>query len=403
MGRRGVGRSGRLRVTVGTIAFAFCIAIALDMIGGAGGVGQALGASSTITVLGGDVRVRHVSGDVTAATDGDLLAAGDSIETAADGRAVVTFFEGSTVEIEPSSTLSVDTLSVEADGGTVVLMTQAVGRTWHVVTKLLTGSSRYEVRTPASTASVRGTEFEVQVDTSGGEPVATVVTTEGRVAHSAPDPARPGQTSEVVVTAGTQASARPGRPVEQPRPKPADQRTVTVRVEAPTSLVVDSLGRANGVRADGKVIAQTPGARVERRDGAVIVTLPNVPDGRIGTHVDGSKDVAVTTTVADEGADPIVVRDTARSTGSGQGKTGVDLEKSGKPAVRPITPPERSALPSPKPTPTPRLRAPGPSRATPQHPQGAAPATSDADRRIAPSATAHPPAERTSTPRPSRR
>src|SRR5256712_8820156 len=372
MGRRGVGRSARLRVTVGTIAFAFCIAIALDMIGGAGGAGQALGASSTITVLGGAVRVRHVSGDVTAATDGDLLAAGDSIETAADGRAVVTFFEGSTVEIEPSSTLSVDTLSVEADGGTVVLMTQAVGRTWHVVTKLLTGSSRYEVRTPASTASVRGTEFEVQVDTSGGEPVATVVTTEGRVAHSAPDPARPGLTSEVLVTAGTQASARPGRPVEQPRPKPADQRTVTVRVEAPTSLVVDPLGRANGVRADGKVMVQTPGARVERRDGAVIVTLPNVPDGRIGTHVDAggaSKDVSVTTTVADQGADPIVVRDTVRATGSGQGKTGVDVEKGQKPEVRPITPPERSALPSPKPTPTPRLRAPAPvatPRASPQ-------------------------------------
>src|SRR2546427_12204807 len=109
MGRRGVGRSGRLRVTVGTIAFAFCIAIALDMIGGAGGAGQALGASSSITVLGGDVRVRHVSGDVTAATDGDLLAAGGSIQTAAGGRAGVPFFEGSTLEVDRSSALSVAT------------------------------------------------------------------------------------------------------------------------------------------------------------------------------------------------------------------------------------------------------------------------------------------------------
>src|SRR2546425_11690626 len=99
MGRRGVGRSGRLRVTVGTIAFAFCIAIALDMIGGAGGAGQALGASSTITVLGGDVRVRHVSGDVTAATDGDLLAAGGSIETAAGRRPGGTVFQGSPAEV----------------------------------------------------------------------------------------------------------------------------------------------------------------------------------------------------------------------------------------------------------------------------------------------------------------
>src|SRR3989442_13947170 len=262
MGRRGVGRSARPRVTVGTVAFAFCIAIALSMIGGAGGAGQALGASSAIPVRGAAGRLRRLPGAVTAATDGDLLAAGDSIETAADGRAVVTFFEGSTVEIEPSSTLSVDTLSVDAGGGTVILMTQAVGRTWHVVTKLLTGSSRYEVRTPASTASVRGTEFEVQVETSGGEPVTTVVTTEGRVAHSAPDPARPGQTSEVLVTAGTQASARPGRPGEQPRAKPADQRTVTGRVEAPTSLVVDPPGRADGVRAARDGIAPTAGGPV---------------------------------------------------------------------------------------------------------------------------------------------
>src|SRR2546428_9469282 len=233
MGRRGVGRSARLRVTVGTIAFAFCIAIALDMIGGAGGGAQALAGSATIRAVGGAVRVRRVPGDATAATDGDLLAAGDSIETAADGRAVVTFFEGSTVEIEPSSTLSVDTLSVEADGGTVVLMTQAVGRTWHVVTKLLTGSSRYEVRTPASTASVRGTEFEVQVDTSGGEPVATVVTTEGRVAHSAPDPARPGQTSEVVVTAGAPGRAPPRGPRRAPPPEPPPPPAPTAPPAAP--------------------------------------------------------------------------------------------------------------------------------------------------------------------------
>src|SRR3989442_10906792 len=234
MGRRGVGRSARPRVTVGTVAFAFCIAIALSMIGGAGGAGQALGASSAIPVRGGDVRIGRVSGDVTAATDGDLLAAGDSIETAADGRAVVTFFEGSTVEIEPSSTLSVDTLSVDAGGGTVVLMTQAVGRTWHVVTKLLTGSSRYEVRTPASTASVRGTEFEVQVDTSGGEPVATVVTTEGRGAHSAPDPARPGQTSEGLVPAGAPAGARAGAGRRQAPAKPPAPAALPGRAPAPT-------------------------------------------------------------------------------------------------------------------------------------------------------------------------
>jgi hypothetical protein len=386
-----VGASTRLRVTVASVTFAFCMAIAFGVIGASARADQAQAASTSLSVLGGDVRIRHASGDVTVAADGDLLAAADSVETGADGRAVITFFEGSTVEIEPSSAISIDALSVEADGGTIVRLTQAAGRTWHVVTKLLTGSSRYEVRTPASTASVRGTQFEIDVTVVDGDPVATVLTSEGRVAHSAPDPARPGETTEVIVTPGTQASARPGRPVEQPRPKAVDQRTVTVRVESPTSLVVDPLGRANGVRADGKVVVQTPGARVERSGGAMTVTLPNIPDGKIGTHVDGdgvAKDVDVTTTVADEDADPVVLRDHVRTTRGGQQKTGVDVKSgaSKKPEVRPITTPERSALPTPKVKPTTRPHA--------------------AERRgvgLPSLPTTRPLTEGTSTPRPTRR
>jgi hypothetical protein len=237
-------------------------------------------------------------------------------------------------------------------------MTQAAGRSWHVVTKLLAGSSRYEVRTPASTASVRGTEFEVDVEDVAGEPVATITTTEGRVIHSAPDPARPGQTTSAVVTPGTTSSARRGHAVEQPRAKPADARTVTVRVGSPSSLVVDPLGRANGVRADGKVVAQTPGARVERGDGSVVVTLPNVPDGKIGAHVDAKdapEDVTVTTTVADRGGEAVVVTDDVR-TRAGRGRAGVDVrgDTGTRPDVRPIAPPERASLPSPKAEPTPR-------------------------------------------------
>jgi hypothetical protein len=92
------------------------------------------------------------------------------------------------------------------------------------------------------------------------------------------------------------------------------------------------------------------------------VTLPNIPDGKIGTHVDGDgvgKDVDVTTTVADEDADPVVLRDHVRTTRGGPQKTGVDVKSgaSKKPEVRPITTPERSALPTPKVTPPTRPHA----------------------------------------------
>src|SRR5438874_9451755 len=159
-----------------------------------GGV-AAFAADTTVSVLSGDVSVRHAGAEFAAATDGDVLHEGDTIRTGADGRAVLTYFEGSSVTIEPTSELTIDAVSTASDGGTVVLMTQTFGRTWHVVTKLITGGSRYEVRTPASTASVRGTEFEVDADNDA----TTVSTTEGTVVQQVADALRPTDVSEVRV------------------------------------------------------------------------------------------------------------------------------------------------------------------------------------------------------------
>ena len=71
-----------------------------------------------------------------------------------------------------------------------------------------------------------------------------------------------------------------------------------------SSIVVDPLGRANGMK-NGKVIAQTPGARVRMEDGAIVITLPNVPEGVFATTVGASagSPVNVTTTVTDKGED----------------------------------------------------------------------------------------------------
>src|SRR5205823_6431637 len=80
-------------------------------------------------------------------------------------------------------------LAPEADAPTVIGMMQTLGRTWHVVTKLISGSSRYESRTRSSTAAVRGTIFAVDVHVDADGPAATVTTSEGVVVHSAAGPA----------------------------------------------------------------------------------------------------------------------------------------------------------------------------------------------------------------------
>src|SRR5438045_9188301 len=153
-----------------------------DLFGGA----AAFAAVTTVTVLSGDVSVRHAGADFAAAIDGDVLHEGDTIRTGADGRAILTYFEGSSVTIEPTTELTIDAVSTASDGGTVVLMTQAFGRTWHVVTTLITRGSRYEVRTPARTAPVRGTEFQVDADSDA----TTVSTTEGTVVQQVADALR---------------------------------------------------------------------------------------------------------------------------------------------------------------------------------------------------------------------
>ena len=200
---------------------------------------DARAAMSTLTAIQGDVFVRHADGTVARANEGEVIVAGDAIRTGSDALAQITYFEGSTVRIEADTQLVVETLSSEPDGGTVIAMWQAVGRTWHVVTKLITGSSRYEVHTPSSTATVRGTIFAVDVQLEPDGVAATVTTSEGTVIHSTPDPVHPGATTAVPVTAGQQSKASRGKASEAAHPAaPATLGSAPKRpASSPTSRV----------------------------------------------------------------------------------------------------------------------------------------------------------------------
>ena len=248
--------SKRLRFCVGTMMLALVLAVALGTTGNVSNA-KAFGASTSLTILSGDVTVRHGSGAFVAAVDGETLSEGDAVRTAADARAILTYFEGSTVTIEPASELSIDNAETLADGGTVVVMTQALGRTWHVVTKLITGSSKYEVKTPASTASVRGTEFQVDVDGA----VTTVATTEGTVVAHVDDASASGVAVDVPVKAGMTQTQKKNAPAAPAKTATKPERKATVTVAGTNGLVTDAAGRTNGITTSGKVVVQTPARR----------------------------------------------------------------------------------------------------------------------------------------------
>ena len=311
----------RVRVLVGVVAVGFVLALVLGSAGLLGG-SRAIGSSTTLTLIGGDVSVRHgANGAFVAAVDGEVLNPGDSVRTGADSRAVLTYFEGSTVTIEPRTELSIDAAATNGNV-TVVQMSQSIGRTWHVVTRLVTGTSKYEVRTPASTASVRGTAFTV--DTDGD--TTTIETTEGTVLDQVPDPQNPGRTIDVPVRAGEQHRQQKGKSAAAPGQAPDPDRKVTVTLSEENTIIIDTLGRANGIDKNGKKVLQTPGAKLEVIDGRLVITLPNIPDGRLQALVRkaGGGNVDVQTVVEEHGKIS-TSSGTVNADASGQGRANVDI------------------------------------------------------------------------------
>ena len=174
---------------------------------------DALVSVSTLTVVEGAVLISHGGVPFTPGQAGEVVTAGDRIRTGAGAAAEITYFEGSSVRLEAETEIMVESLRTAADRGTVVAMMQTLGRTWHVVTKLVSGSSRYEVRTPSSTASVRGTIFAVEVRIEADGPSATVTTSEGVVVHTAAD-RRVAGTTQVRVSAGQESTKSASKPAE---------------------------------------------------------------------------------------------------------------------------------------------------------------------------------------------
>ncbi|MFP4321900.1 MAG: FecR domain-containing protein, partial [Anaerolineales bacterium] len=116
-------------------------------------------------------------------TEPVMIGEGDRIQTGAAGWAVLTFFEGASSEIFGNTEVLVTALELptEENGNFIVNYDLLVGDTFNTVNTLLDAESRFEVRTPTITASVRGTEYFVMASPTGQ---SMVVTGEGEVETS---------------------------------------------------------------------------------------------------------------------------------------------------------------------------------------------------------------------------
>ena len=165
------------------------------------------GQTGSLSALTGNVMVmRQGTSAWIAATSGMKLGTGDSLKTGGSSSVLITFFDGSVMEIQADSEISVEELSAASGGSTTVHVNQVIGNTLNRVKNLVDSSSTYEVDTPAGSAVVRGTIEGIHVDGTGR--TCTDVQDENDAAkHSA---AFTGKNVSVTIGEGQTACCAPG-------------------------------------------------------------------------------------------------------------------------------------------------------------------------------------------------
>ena len=102
-----------------------------------------------------------------AAQVGMSLEAGDIVKSGDSSSAEITFFDGSTIELQAGTEIEVVSLNISDTGSTTIKLKQVIGNTISRVNKLVDSASSYEVETPACVAAVRGSVMLVNVIADG--------------------------------------------------------------------------------------------------------------------------------------------------------------------------------------------------------------------------------------------
>lgn len=113
----------------------------------------------------GTVQVMHPGGDWIQGQNGMLLGQGDSVRTLEASEAAIIFFESSILRLGPETEIEIQKLDPTPDS-TYIEIKQELGQTWNKILKL-SGIDSYQVETPTTVASVRGTGFSIKVLTDG--------------------------------------------------------------------------------------------------------------------------------------------------------------------------------------------------------------------------------------------
>lgn len=113
---------------------------------------------ATLSIVAAPVEVQapYTSG-FAPASDSQTLAVGSRVRTGSAGRAVLTFFDGTTAALDAGTEVTLDRVqpSGEQPGGLLIAVGLTAGRVWSQVSSLLNRGSSFEVQAAGATAVAR--------------------------------------------------------------------------------------------------------------------------------------------------------------------------------------------------------------------------------------------------------
>jgi hypothetical protein len=139
---------------------------------------------ATLTVLRGTAAVLKADGTpLSPASSGSTVGVGDQVSTLDRSSALVTFFDGSELELGADTSLIIQEMASQG-GQTTITIQSVFGTTVHRVVSLTSSGSTYKVEAGGSVAMVRGTVFGHYYDPATGD--VTVAVSDSEVEFPAP-------------------------------------------------------------------------------------------------------------------------------------------------------------------------------------------------------------------------
>jgi hypothetical protein len=226
-----------------------------------------------LSTLSGSVALKETGSDAwISGTDGVILDSGSLIKTDSDSHALLTFFDGSTMKLEPEAAIEIKEIEYSKQQATGITVKQLSGVTWSHVSKSPEPGSHFRVETPSAEIAVQGTSFTVEVDKSGSTKVAA---TEGSVTVSA-------QKRKIHLLANQQTEVNAGLVPTLPTVRGEALSKLLITVELPgVGSVRDPNSASTGCFPDGVSFNQIKESLSELLpDGSQLITIPQPVSGR---------------------------------------------------------------------------------------------------------------------------